>query len=42
MSPADELRTFAELRKRAGEAGPKRVGVVLADESLRAELAAVA
>jgi len=34
MSPADELRTFAELRKRAGEAGPKRVGVVLADDEV--------
>lgn len=34
MSPADELHTFAELRKRACEAGPKRVGVVLADDEV--------
>ena len=34
MPPADELHTFAELRKRACEAGPKRVGVVLADDEV--------
>lgn len=34
MSTGDELRTFAELRKRALEAGPKRVGVVLADDEV--------
>jgi phosphate butyryltransferase len=34
LSPGDELRTFAELRKRASEAGPKRVGVVQADDEV--------
>ncbi len=34
LSTADELRTFAELRKRALEVGPKRVGVVLADDEV--------
>jgi len=34
MSPADEIRTFVELRKRACEAGPKRIGVVLADDGV--------
>ncbi len=34
LSPADELRTFAELRKRACAAGPKRVGVVQADDDV--------
>ena len=34
MSSADELCTFAELRKRACEVGPKRVGVVLADDEV--------
>ena len=29
------IRTFAELRERAREVGPKRVGVVLADDKLR-------
>jgi phosphate butyryltransferase len=34
MSPVGELRTFAELRKRACDAGPKRVGIVLADDEV--------
>jgi len=34
MSAADEVRTFAELRKRAQDVGPKRVGVVLADDEV--------
>jgi phosphotransacetylase len=34
MSSADELCTFVELRKRACKAGPKRVGVVLADDEV--------
>ena len=34
MSTAIELHTFVELRKRACEAGPKRVGVVLADDEV--------
>ena len=34
MLQADEVRTFAELRKRACAAGPKRVGVVLADDEV--------
>jgi phosphate butyryltransferase len=34
LSTTNELRTFAELRKRALEAGPKRVGVVLADDEV--------
>jgi phosphate butyryltransferase len=34
LSTASELRTFAELRERAREAGPKRVGVVLADDEV--------
>jgi len=34
MSQAVELFTFAELRKRACEVGPKRVGVVLADDEV--------
>ena len=29
-----EIRSFAELRKRACEIGPKRVGVVLADDEV--------
>jgi phosphotransacetylase len=48
LQAAEGIRTFAELRKRACEAGPKRVGVVLADDevaltaaadALRAEIA---
>jgi len=34
MSSVEELCTFAELRKRACELGPKRVGVVLADDEV--------
>jgi len=34
MPAAGELFTFAELRKRACEVGPKRVGVVLADDEV--------
>ncbi len=34
FSSVGELRTFVELRKRAIEIGPRRVGVVLADDEV--------
>jgi phosphate butyryltransferase len=40
LQPAEGIRTFAELRKRAREAGAKRVGVVLADDEVALTAAA--
>jgi phosphate butyryltransferase len=34
LQTAGEIRTFVELRKRAREIGPRRVGVVLADDEV--------
>ena len=40
LQAAEGIRTFAELRKRAREVGPKRVGVVLADDEVALTAAA--
>lgn len=40
LQTAEGIRTFAELRKRACEVGPKRVGVVLADDEVALTAAA--
>jgi len=40
LQVAEGIRTFAELRKRAREVGPKRVGVVLADDEVALTAAA--
>jgi phosphate butyryltransferase len=40
LQAAEGIRTFAELRKRACEAGPRRVGVVLADDEVALTAAA--
>ncbi len=40
LRATEGIRTFAELRKRAREVGPKRVGVVLADDEVALTAAA--
>lgn len=40
LQVVEGIRTFAELRKRAREVGPKRVGVVLADDEVALTAAA--
>ncbi len=40
LQASEGIRTFAELRKRAHEVGPKRVGVVLADDEVALTAAA--
>ncbi len=40
LQVAEGIRTFAELRKRAREVGPRRVGVVLADDEVALTAAA--